>query len=572
MKKNKVSIRPYTRQFYKGNGLCFALGIADNILSVVINLLISLVLQLVMDLLAGEDIGLNLWQITVIALAAVGIGLISYLCLYFSRPKFVSRGIAQYKNYVFERLTQKGIAAFSKEDTGLYLSALSNDAATIETGYLDSIFGLIFQSLMFVATLVMMFWYSPLLTMIAIGLSLLPIAVSLLTGDKLASAEKRLSDENEGYVSTLKDSLSGFSVMKIFRAEKKIAGVFAATVERVANARTKRGKLMVIIEMMGMLSRVTVQFGIFLIGSALALSGKNITAGTLLLFVQLLNFVLGPIEMIPQYLAQRKAAKALIAKIAEALESNVRDGGENVPAVLESGITLDGITFGYDPDAPVLHDVSAVFEAGKSYAIVGASGSGKSTLLSLLTGSHDSYDGTIRYDGHEVRDISSESLYDIISLVQQSVFVFNDTVRSNITMYGDFAAEDVESAIHLSGLDAFIEKNGEEYLCGENGNKLSGGERQRIAIARSLLRKNPVLLVDEATAALDRETSYHVFDSILKLQELTRIVVTHDLEEALLRRYDRILVMKQGRIVEQGEFEALMEEKGYFYALYMTAQ
>jgi len=216
--------------------------------------------------------------------------------------------------------------------------------------------------------------------------------------------------------------------------------------------------------------------------------------------------------------------------------------------------------------------VNFTFGAGKSYAIVGSSGSGKSTLLNLLMASHNDYAGSIRYDETELRQIRSESLYEMVSVVQQNVFIFNASIRDNITMFSDFPREEVDHAIKLSGLSKLIAERGENYLCGENGSGLSGGEKQRISIARSLLKKSQVLLVDEATAALDAQTAFQVSNAILDLNDLTRIVVTHSLDENLLKKYDCILTLKNGSITESGSFDELMEKKGYFYSLFTVSQ
>lgn len=220
----------------------------------------------------------------------------------------------------------------------------------------------------------------------------------------------------------------------------------------------------------------------------------------------------------------------------------------------------------------VLRDVDFTVDPGDVTCVIGASGSGKSTLLRLLMAGEGRYDGNIFYDDAELRTVSTDSLFDLVSLIEQNVFVFDSSIRDNITMFRDFPPDELARAVRLSGLGPLIDAKGWDYRCGENGANLSGGERQRISIARCLLRRAPVLLVDEATAALDKETAFRVASSILDLQGMTRIVVTHALDAALLRRYDGILVLKNGAVVERGQFAELMDRKGYFYSLYTVSQ
>lgn len=570
MKKTKV--KPYTRQFYRGNGGYFALAVFETILTTAVNILISWLLQQVLDLVSGETIAFTLGQLALLSLAAAGIVALSSGCAYFSSPRFVAKAMEQYKTYVFERISEKGIAAFSGENTSLYISALSNDTATIESDYVSSLFDIIQQCLMFSAALTMMIVYNPLLTIISVGLSALPILVSIIAGNRMAAAEKRVSDTNEAYMSTLRDSLVGFSVIKSFRAEMQMCKLFTEEVHKVAGAKEKSQKLRIIISMCSSIAGVVVQLGVFLVGAWLAVSGKGMTAGTVLIFVQLLNYVLNPIAAIPTYIAQRKAAKALIEKLADALEENVREEGITEKHTLTDGININNVSFGYEPDKPVLHDISLEFKAGKRYAVVGASGSGKSTLLNLLMASNVTYSGSIFYDNAELRDMDSESLYGMVSVIQQNVFIFNASIRDNITMFADFPEDEIERAVNLSGLSELIARRGEDYLCGENGNGLSGGEKQRISIARSLLKKSQVLLVDEATASLDAETAYQVSDAILEIDGITSVVVTHSLDESLLKRYDKIIAIKNGSVIEEGSFDELINQKGYFYSLFTISQ
>lgn len=572
MKHNAPDIRPYTRQFYKGNRFCFLLAVIQIILLTAGNLLISWLIQQIVDLIAGENTVFTLPQLALITAATIAMIGIAFGFAYCSKPRFIARAIGQYKNYVFEQLSKKSISAFSGENTSLYISALSNDAAAIENNYLANIFGMIDQTLMLFSALVMMFCYSPLLTVVSVGLSLLPIGVSILAGNRMVTAEKRVSDLNENYMSALKDSLTGFSVIKSFCAELQMCRLFAEEVMKVSDAKEKRKKLSIIIQMFSAIASAIVQLGVFLTGAYLALSGRGITVGTVLVFVQLLNFVLDPITQIPAYLAEYRSAKALIQKLADALGRNVREDGTVEKRSLAKSITLHQVSFFYEAEKPALQDVSFAFDAGKSYAVVGASGSGKSTLLNLLMASHADYTGSICYDDTELRQIRSESLYEMISVVQQNVFIFNASIRDNITMFSDFPKEEVDRAIELSGLSRLIAERGEDYRCGENGSGLSGGEKQRISIARSLLKKSRVLLADEATAALDAQTAFQVSNAILALHGLTRIVVTHALDENLLKQYDCVLALKNGSIAESGCFDELIDKKGYFYSLFTVAQ
>ena len=572
MKNRKIDVRQYTKQFYKGNVAYYSFALCETLLSAVGALIVSWILQQLIDLIGGYDTGFTLLQLTIITLVLIAGVAVANLISYHSKPKFITRGISQYKEYVFGELTKKNISAFYGENSSTYISALTNDIQAIEQGYLWDTFTILDSLLTFVGAMALMIWYSPLLTLIAIGLSLLPLIASILTGNKVASEEKKVSDKNEAYTSTLRDSLGGFSVIKSFKAEAQMIRIFKDNVKALAKAQCKKHKMRILVQLFGSVAGITAQLGVFIFGAYLAMSGKGVTAGTTLIFVQLMNYVLSPIGTIPTCIAERKAAKALVEKIAGALNTNTRVENETGHKELERGITVKDLSFGYEPEKQVLEKINCSFEIGKKYAIVGASGSGKSTLLNLLMASYQNYDGTIHYDDTELREISSSNLYEIESIIQQNVFVFNATIKDNITMFRDFPMEQINNAIKLSGLSSLIEEKGTDYLCGENGSGLSGGEKQRISIARSLLKRSQVLLVDEATAALDAETAYQVSSAILNLDGITAIVVTHSLDESLLKKYDKILTLKNGSIIESGTFDELVSLKGYFYSLFTVSQ
>lgn len=570
MKQNKKKSREFRRRLFYKNKMCFIASVIMTIVMSFLNLMISWLIQQIMDCTANQDMQAlvrSAW-IVIIVVVIYTIANVMYRAVY---PRFLQRAMQQYRDYAFSRLTQKSLRSFSKEGTALYVSALTNDCTSIENNYLAATFTLIELLFCFLGALIMMLYYSPVMLVLAVALSFLPVAVSMKAGNRLTEQEKEISKKNEHFVSIVNELLSGFPVIKSFRAETQASRLFSQRNEQAEEAKKSKRRTEQLISLLANDAGIIAQMGIFLAGAWLAISGKGVTAGVVIVFVQLMNYILNPISQVPLLWSNRKAAIALMEKLSDALSENVREEGREKLNGFSEKIEVKDLTYGYEPESPVLKDLDVQFDAGKSYAIVGGSGSGKSTLLNLLMGSSSNYQGEICIDGVSIKSIESESLYQLMTSVQQNVFVFNDTIRNNVTMFHEFSDKEVTLALERSGLSEFIEKRGEDFVCGENGANLSGGERQRISIARALLRKSPILLVDEATAALDVATARAVSFSILNLVGMTRIVVTHRLEEAILRRYDKILVMKNGTICEQGNFDTLMQQKGQFYSLFQIA-
>lgn len=570
MKQNKKKSREFKRRLFYKNKMCFIASVIMTIVMSFLNLMISWLIQQIMDSMANQNMqsAVRCAWIAASVVIAYTVANAVYRAVY---PRFLQRAMQQYRDYAFSRLTQKSLRSFSKEGTALYVSALTNDCTSIENNYLAATFTLIEFLFCFLGALIMMLYYSPVMLVLAVALSFLPVAVSMTAGNRLTEQEKEISKKNERFVSIVNELLSGFPVIKSFRAETQASRLFSQRNEQAEEAKKNKRRTEQLISLLANDAGIIAQMGIFLAGAWLAISNKGVTAGVVIVFVQLMNYILNPISQVPLLWSNRKAAIALMEKLSDALSENVREEGREKLNGFSEKIEVKDLTYGYEPESHVLKDLDVQFDAGKSYAIVGGSGSGKSTLLNLLMGSSSNYRGEICIDGVSIKNIESESLYQLMTSVQQNVFIFNDTIRNNVTMFHEFPDREVTLALERSGLSEFIEKRGEDFVCGENGANLSGGERQRISIARALLRKSPILLVDEATAALDAATARAVSFSILNLVGMTRIVVTHRLEEAILRRYDKIFVMKNGTICEQGNFDTLMQQKGQFYSLFQIA-
>ena len=559
-------------QFFYKNIPIFCLAVFAALAAGSLNLILSWIIQQLMDTAAGESGALSFRTLLLISagfvLLCAGLSLLNYA----SQPRFLERAMRQYKDFAFKKLIGKSISSFRDESAAGYLSALTNDAASIETNYLAQMLAMITKAVTFIGALLLMCRYSLLMTAIAAGLTVLPLIASLLTGNRLQAVESRVSERNGEFTAALSDCLAGFTVVKNFRAEREIFRLFAQSNKALEHEKFTGRRIKTLVGMIGAVTGIFAQLGVFIAGVYLSMKGGSMTPGAVVLFVNLMNFIISPIAELPGLLACRKAALGLVDKLAAALErSSSREGSETLNR-LENGIRLENVSFAYEPGKTVLHGINAEFEAGKAYAIVGGSGSGKSTLLNLLMAAETNYNGHILADGIELSDISTESLYGTMAAIQQNVFVFNASIKDNVSMFRDFPKTEMDEAIARAHLGALIRERGEDYLCGENGSGLSGGEKQRISIARSLLKKSSVLLADEVTAALDAQTAHRVSSDILDLQGITRIVVTHTLEESLLRRYDKIFVLRGGRIEEAGSFADLMANKGYFYALFTVAQ
>mgnify|MGYP001661190055 CR=1 FL=1 len=569
--------KTYTAEFFRQNRLAAFLGILCAFVSALLNIVLSWFLQQLIDTANANG---NPSRMTFLTFLALGIILIAALVLFIesrSVPRFLRRAMTQYKNQAMKDLLKKNLASFQKESSADYISALTNDAVQIQDTYLVNLFHGIELLLCFFSALALMIFYSPLLTVISIVLCLLPMILSLHQGKRLSSLAQAVSEKNSLYMSQVQDILQGFPVIKSFQAESHVLSLYREGNNQLEHKKEEQSRVSKQIGLLSYVGALTTQLGVSLIGGWMALSSMGLTGGMVLAFTNLMNFVLQPIRELPDLLAKRKAALALVDRLAQRLQENIREKGQPLPqlpgqAPHQVNLQLHQVHYAYEEGKPVLRGLTANLEAEKAYALVGGSGSGKSTLLQLLLGADSSYSGQILFNGKELRELDANAVFGAISLIQQQVFLFNATVEENISLFQEIPEEKLQMVMKEAGLEEFMGEEGRKKLCGENGNLLSGGQKQRISIARSLLRETPILLVDEATSSLDNQTAYQVTQSILNLKTYLRLVVTHRLEEKLLQQYDQILVLKEGKITEKGTFRELMDQKGYFYSLYTISQ
>ena len=484
------------------------------------------------------------------------------------RNKLVRKIMSRYKNKVFQSILDKDYREFSKDKSGKYISILTENMKKIEQDYLYQYFNISKNFSLMIFSLIAMFIGNWFLTLLVIIASIIPMIISGVIGQRLASLQNSAIIADQKYLAKIKDILAGFLVIKSFNVKEAIRQDYTYESEKLDEIYYIKGKFDVLASVISQLSGMIVFLVAFGGGMYLVFDGHT-TIGSVTAIVQLVNFVVMPLNEIGMGISKFREGQVILNSF------EVKDAVELQPGkrkeYFDDVISFSNIDFSYpNAEEKIFNNLSLDIQKGEKIAIVGMSGSGKSTLLNLLLRFYDVTSGNISIDNQDLQDISSESLYNLITVVQQDVYIFDDTLSANITLNQPFSEDDIKQAVQQSGLENYILENelGLQTLCGENGANLSGGQKQRLSIARALIRKTPILLLDEATSSLDNQVTTEIENSILKIRDLTTLVVTHKLNETLLKKYDRILFMKDGAIVEDGSFDDLIYREGEFYKLF----
>lgn len=484
------------------------------------------------------------------------------------RNKLVRQIMSKYKNKVFQSILDRDYRDFSKEKSGKFISVLTENMKKIEQDYLHQYFNISKNLSLMIFSLLAMFIGNWFLTLLVIIASIIPMMISGFIGQKSASLQKRAIIADQKYLAKVKDILAGFLVIKSFNVKDAICVDYSHETEKFDEINFIKGKFDVLANVISQLSGMIVFLVAFGGGMYLVFNGST-TIGSVTAIVQLVNFVVMPLNEVGMGISKFREGQTTLDAF-EVKDVTELQTGET-KEYFDDVISFSNIDFSYpNTEEKIFNHLSLKIQKGEKIAIVGMSGSGKSTLLNLLLRFYDVTRGHISIDNQDIQAISAESLYNLMTIVQQDVYIFDDTLRANITLNQSFTDEEIKQAVQQSGLESYVLENesGLQALCGENGSNLSGGQKQRLSIARALIRKTPILLLDEATSSLDNQVTTEIENSILDIQDLTALVVTHKLNETILKKYDRILFMKGGVIVEDGSFGDLMDRRGEFYKLF----
>ena len=482
---------------------------------------------------------------------------------------YIKNTVNYLRTDIFSKIINKDIRDFSLDNSGKYISVLYNDLKIIEDSFFNNIFQVISCVISFAISLVVLFSISPIIVIFITIFGVLGFIIPNSLSKKLVIQKNNYSENLEQVTSITKDLFSGFEVIKGFNISNKIKGIFNTASTNVESSKRKYSILEAIIKGFSLSFSVTIYLGVLLVGGYL-MYNNNITVGTAIIIIQLSTHIVGPVKMSISLINQIRSVKLIADKIENILDSSSVNLESTNLESFKNNIEIKNLDFSYTDDRKALDNINLTFEKNKKYAIVGESGSGKSTLIKLLMRYYNDYNGEILIDNKDLKTIYSSDLYKNLSMIQQNVFMFDDSIKENIRLYSNHDDNKILKTCDRAGISNLINRlpKGIDSLVGENGNKLSGGEKQRIAIARALINDTQILILDESTSALDNETAFNLENSLINLEDLTLITITHKLIKNILVNYDEIIVMKNGAVIEKGNFEELIDLKGYFYSLY----
>lgn len=484
--------------------------------------------------------------------------------------RFKVNMVGKLRQAVFDNAIQLHLGFFSSERKGNLISRVVTDVQEVENSVANS-FSAAFKELF---TLVSFLYV---LFKISITLSLFSFLVIPISGAFIAVIVRKMRREARdgqnrlsGLISLMDEVFGGMRVVKGFNAEGYIRKKFQLEnqgyQQSIKSMAYKREMSAPFSEFMG----VTVVALILLFGGQMVLSGESdLSAEEFITYIAIFSQVMRPAKEIANAFSNTQRGIAAGERVLQLLDAeNVIKEKSNALHIdkFEKSIDVKKVSFSYDDNTRVLHDIDFRLERGKTIALVGSSGGGKSTIADLIPRFYDPTEGQITIDEHDLRDLSVASLRQLMGIVTQESILFNDTIFNNIAFGTQATEKEVRQAAEIANAHLFISQQPQGYqtVIGERGTKLSGGQRQRISIARAILKNPPLLILDEATSALDTESEKLVQDALTRLMaNRTVLVIAHRL--STIQHADEILVIDRGRIIERGTHAELLENPDGFY-------
>lgn len=548
--------------------------------------IVSLLIAVTLDMMAPrltahvvDDVivGGNIGELKYLLLGFLGIGLGRCIFQYVKEYTFDKNGAkisGDMRRDLFRHIQGLSADFFDKTNTGELMARVKEDVDRVwdAMGYVSMLLiEVIYHTSIILVCMYMLNW----------KLALIPTAAMLLCGSfavimeqKLGKVYEEISEENALLNTVAEENLAGVRTVKAFAREKHEIGKFLSHNKRYYDLNMEQSKVFVRYYPCFTVVTKILPLLTMLVGGRFVIDG-DMSLGQLTAFMEYSTNIVWPMEMLGWLTNSFSAAVASNKKIKKIYEIEPSITEVTNPVELEKvegKICFDHVSFHKEDMYEILHDISFTVEPGKTLGIMGATGAGKTSIVQLLQRMYDATDGTICLDDVNIKELSLEQLRTSVSYVMQDVFLFSDTINENIKLgkkdYIDF--ETVRHASTQAQASSFIERMEDTYdtVIGERGVGLSGGQKQRISIARALAKKDPILVLDDSTSALDMETEHMIQQTLKTLDNTTKIIIAHRI--SAVRHADEIIVLEGGAIAERGTHEELLAMRGLYYETYQS--
>ncbi len=526
----------------------FSSVVLASFVSLVLNMLCAYIVAQVINAASGKSI----YSVPVVIVLTIVIFVVNPFGGYFINKasyKFSQKFMTDFRQLIIESYVN------SKDDTvsSDFLNTVNSTTTKLKDMYVMPFLKAIRYVILFVGTSIYLLHINKIVFVLTVVCSLLSLVIPQIFNKKNQMLRGESIGENEKFISRAKEIGDGYETIKSFGIEDRIMNLFKKDNNENQDKLFKANRFAVFhmafsffISTLGILAALI---------SATYMAGKGLmTAGEIGAIIQLSNYIISPLMEVPASIISMKSIEPELKRIDEMKSKRLLQSDRLADFKFDNEIVVDDLSYSYG-DNKVLCNVSFTLEKGKKYAIVGESGSGKSTLANILLNKLDYSQGSIKFDGTELNTINIDDFYKNISLVSQNVFLFNDTIKNNISLYSNYGTDIIQNSIEKSKLDSVISKlpDKEDTVLGEYGTSLSGGEMQRVSIARALVKDSSFIVMDEATSSLDIKTARAIENTLLSLDQ-TVLVITHRIDESILKKYDEIFLLQGGTIAEKGNY------------------
>jgi len=557
--------KPYRRNL--------AIGVGTIILSALTGLLSPYLHKVAIDqIIVPKNLSGFIWWVPIFVVVTLSTYLLQYIQIFQMRI-VGEKVVAEMRDEMTSKLQMISLRYFSEGEIGRIMSRPINDANTVRIFLRMGLTSIILDTASILGSFIIIFGLNVKLALIAVAILPVAVCISWLLGRFSRTAYRRTLSSLSGLTAKMQESLSGMKVIKSFVQEEKNAKEFEEIQKKNVDANIKAIRISASYQPVIINMRIIGTALILWFGALMVMSGE-ITIGTLVAFIEYQFSYFMPLVDLVTVIDQYQSAMAAIERMFDLIDTNpevIDPPQDKAPRIKTiDNVMFDDVTFGYDPEIPVVKNVSFTLDANKKLAIVGQTGAGKSTIINLLARFYDPLNGRIVVNGYDIKDISISSLRRHMSIVLQDSFLFPMSIKDNIRFGRPEASdEEVVEAAKAVGAHEFIMKlsGGYDYIIQEGSSNISIGQRQLISFARTLLMNPRLLILDEATSSIDPYTELVVQNALKKLLEhRLAIIIAHRL--STIRLCDDIVVLDQGRIVEEGTHLGLMEKGGMYSAFY----